>query len=98
VGSSALPRVELSRPLDGAQAPLLVKRLQGLHYVEQVDTSGLRADEDAAQLDEDDSLSSDYAGRAELNVHDETLLRDLAEEDSEKLVDTATPADGVAGS
>lgn len=78
VGSSAVLRVELSRPLDGTQVPLLIKHLLDLHYIEQVDTAGLPHDEEAAQLDEDeDGVVPGYRGRAALNVHDDTLLHDL---------------------
>lgn len=68
-----------------AQVPLLVQRLLSLRYVKGVDTAALQTDPDESSQEEENQ--EDGTGQDEtavLNLHDDTLLRDLDERDGEE--------------
>jgi putative Mg2+ transporter-C (MgtC) family protein len=81
-GTSAVLRVELGRALTAEQAPLLVRRLLTLKYVERVETTSSHLDpEDSRPTDEGVVRSGAGADMPQLNLHDDALLRDLLESD-----------------
>ena len=81
-GTSAILQVELNRSLASLQVPLLIQRLLALKYVERVDTSSLRLDQDELSQENDEDDDGEREDTAILNVHDEALLRDLEERDA----------------
>ena len=77
---ATIVQVELNRSLASLQVPVLVQRLLALKFVQQVDTSALRLDQDDVTRECGDSEEEgDENGTAILNLHDETLLHDLEE-------------------
>ena len=81
VGTSAVLRVELGRPLAPEKIPGLVEQLLKLKYVERVDAAGLqeRDDESAADAGGDRDEAP-----AVLNFDDPLRLHDLDETDRDE--------------
>lgn len=68
-----------------AQVPLLVQRLLSLRYVKGVNTAVLQTDPDEpSQGEENQEERPEQDETAVLNLHDDTLLRDLEERDGEE--------------